>query len=216
MPYDRDSFLAGLAVGRTLWRPHRDNVYSPPPGNYDLIAESTGILGRWQLGPASNVLAEKNNSPGINYYHYQYDGTTPSSYRVDIDSYGNTTGMFNVFVPSRYRKLYFDVEATGQGSPWGPTYYNISGIYLRDAYGINGYYNNSFTGAALKSVYLCYAAWTAEQINAQTGVVINSTSPYSLTRQIVEIDISDIDEDIWVGLHRCDNSTTFYSIEAGM
>lgn len=22
MPYDRDSFLAGLAVGRTLWRPH--------------------------------------------------------------------------------------------------------------------------------------------------------------------------------------------------
>jgi len=24
MPYDRDSFLAGLAVGRTLWRPHRD------------------------------------------------------------------------------------------------------------------------------------------------------------------------------------------------
>lgn len=21
MPYDRDSFLAGLAVGRTLWRP---------------------------------------------------------------------------------------------------------------------------------------------------------------------------------------------------
>lgn len=24
MSYDRDSFLAGLAVGRTLWRPHRD------------------------------------------------------------------------------------------------------------------------------------------------------------------------------------------------
>lgn len=24
MAYDRDSFLAGLAVGRTLWRPHRD------------------------------------------------------------------------------------------------------------------------------------------------------------------------------------------------
>ena len=33
MPYDRDSFLAGLAVGRTLWRPHRDlgNV-TPPVG----------------------------------------------------------------------------------------------------------------------------------------------------------------------------------------
>ena len=24
MAYDRDSFLAGLAVGRTMWRPHRD------------------------------------------------------------------------------------------------------------------------------------------------------------------------------------------------
>lgn len=34
MPYDRDSFLAGLAVGRTLWRPHRDFGEVPEPYKY--------------------------------------------------------------------------------------------------------------------------------------------------------------------------------------
>lgn len=34
MPYDRDSFLAGLAVGRTLWRPHRDYGEVPKPYKY--------------------------------------------------------------------------------------------------------------------------------------------------------------------------------------
>lgn len=63
-----------------------------------------------------------------------------------------------------------------------------------------------------KTVYLASQDKTSAQINAQTGVVINSTSPYTLDKQTVEIDISGISTDFYVGFWNCDTNLYVYSV----
>lgn len=195
MPYDQDSFLAGLAVGRTLWRPHRDYGDTPVPTGYSIIGESEWMVERAEwYGPTYEYIAYKNIGafPG---FMWGRDASSPVGWYVYALEGSNSTAMFNAPIPSRFRKLLVDVEAEGIGDQ-----YNLSSIGLFDEYGLTGIYGNSFVGTALR-LY---------QITDYT------TEKYFLDRQVIEFDISDINQDLWVGLHRCDCKVTIYSIVATM
>lgn len=105
----------------------------------------------------------------------------------------NVCSMFSVPIPAGYNKLYIDMETTGVSGA-----YNYCDLTLRDAFGITGCYSGNYSGNDLKTVFL---------IDYTTGV-------YSFNRKTVEIDISNINVDFYIGLHRCDNSVKIYSIVA--
>ena len=64
----------------------------------------------------------------------------------------------------------------------------------------------------IKSVILADVVWTVEQINGQTGVVINSTANNTLSAQTVEVDVSTISSDFYVGFYNCDLSVYVRSV----
>lgn len=183
-------------------------VKDPLPATWDLVDKCTGILGRAQSAN-SNTLVQKGQGTVRYKYYFIADSSQASGWRVRGDQTANTTGMFDIAIPADYNKLYIDIESGGSSGR-----YNLSTLYLQDAYGITGYNGGQFAGNRLMNVQFCNYSMSAASINAQQGVTINSTSPYSLSRQTVVIDVSSINVDMWVGWHRCDNWTTIYSIIA--
>ena len=185
-------------------------VNDPMPTTWDLVDKCTGILGRAQYANTNTLVLKGQGTVSYKYY-FIADSSQASGWRVRGDQTSNTTGMFDVAIPAGYNKLYINIESGGSSGR-----YNLSTLYLQDAYGITGYNGGNFAGNRLMTVQFCNYGMTAAAINAQQGVTINSTSPYSLSRQTVVIDISSINVDTWVGWHRCDNWTTIYSIIAAV
>ena len=144
---------------------------------------------------------------------FQYQSGGPFVKQSDGSWYGsqsaNVAQMWSVPIPKKYRLLAIDMESTGRRGS-----YNLSTIYLRDAYGVTGIYGGNFAGNNLKTINLVNYSSTSEAINEQYGVKIQSSTPYELSRQIVLIDISGIETNIFIGWHRCDNATRIYSITA--
>lgn len=182
-----------------------------PPDIFDVIDTSTSIVGRAQYNSYQNQTYTNTRFTRASNYqlYYTQDGNTPSGFHIDGPQTANNTAMFDVAIPKDYNLLSIDISGSGSNGA-----YNLSTMYLRDAFGVTGYNGGQFAGNGLKSVDFINYARTAQSINSQPGVTINSISPYSLSRQTVLIDISEFDVDIWIGWHRCDNVTTIYSITA--
>lgn len=212
MSYDRDSFLAGLAVGRTLWKPHKDCGEAPEPWGWDVIDHSTQMVSRYEYDhPDTDYYFGKGDSHGA-WWGYLADATVPAGYIVNAQNYANSSGMFvNTVVPARFNRLLVDVEAIGISGAR-----NISGIVLTDAYGLSGLYidQQSFVGTILRRAVFTYWDVSAAWLNNQEGVTLITGSPYSLSRQTVVIDISDLHQDLWVGFQRCDCWVKIYSMRA--
>ena len=103
-----------------------------------------------------------------------------------------------------YSKIYADVEVTQYGTGW-----RQCKLYLSSTFALQ---NSGDGGSIIKTVWLATQDLTSEQINAQAGVIINSTSQYSLSRQVVEIDISSVNTDFYVGFFNCDENIWVYSL----
>ena len=121
-------------------------------------------------------------------------------------SYGIATTYFSNLIESgKYKKLVCDVEVVaGEGS------YKHADIVLTSELTTDAY---SRPTNIIKDIILCSVDKTSAEINEQTGVTINSTTPTELARQIIEIDISDIDEDFYFGFWNCDETIRFVSIK---
>lgn len=211
MPYDRDSFLAGLAVGRTLWRPHSDYGEVPEPWGWDVIDHSTQMVSRYEYqNPDTNYYFTKGDSYG-SWWGYKANSTVPAGYIVYAQQSANASGMFvDTVIPARFNRLLVDVYANGSHGS-----YNTSAINLVDSYGLKGVYStNEFTGTVLRRCFFTHYGRSVEELNNQEGVTMHTDSPWTLTRQTVEIDISDLHQDLWVGFHRCDCEVDIYSIRA--
>ena len=181
------------------------------PDTFDLISESTSIAGRAQYNnPNTKTYTNyKTNRESNEQFYYEQDGNTPSGFHIYGPRSANNTAMFNVAIPKTYNLLSIDIEGSGNTGA-----YNLSSMYLRDAFGVTGYNGGQFAGNYLKTVEFIAYGKTAQQINSQPGVTIDTQSPYTLKRQTVLVDISGFDVDLWIGWHRCDNTTTIYSIIA--
>ena len=218
MPYDRDSFLAGLAVGRTLWRPHRDLGEVPEPWGWDVIEHSTGMIQRWEYSGHPDVDTWFDKGSTSAYWRWFTNSSFPSGYYIQSDQSANIVGMFDAPVPARFSRLLIDVSVSG-----GPSGWNVSSLALCDQYGLIGVYNDrEFASVVRRSHFTLYhnPDWlppsNVEYLSNQSYVDIDITSPNgtNLSRQTVVVDISEIDEPLYVGLHKCDCSVTFYSIRA--
>ena len=103
-----------------------------------------------------------------------------------------------------YKKLYVNVQVTYYG-----TGYPRAGLSLSREIGFTS--EGTITGV-IKGVTLVDTSKTPAQINSQTGVVIHSTDSGSLSAQVVEVDVSEINEDFYVGFWNCDRDVTIRSI----
>lgn len=112
------------------------------------------------------------------------------------NGYGVTTNIIITKISAgTYKKLYVKTRVWVYGSGW-----QQAKIFLSRSIAMSG--NQPST--AFKTVILASQDYTPEQINAQTGVVINSTVNNQLAYQTVEIDISGVNEDFYVGFWNCD------------
>lgn len=112
------------------------------------------------------------------------------------DGWGVTTNIIITKISAGlYRKLYIKARVWVYGPGW-----QHAKVFLARSVAMSG--NQPST--AFKTVVLASQDYTSEQINAQAGVVINSTANNQLAYQTVEIDISDVNEDFYVGFWNCD------------
>lgn len=110
--------------------------------------------------------------------------------------YGVTTNIILKKISAgSYRKLYVKTRVWVYGSGW-----QQAKVFLARSIAMS----NNQPSTAFKTIVLASQDYTSAQINAQTGVVINSTSNNVLEYQLVEIDISDVNEDFYVGFWNCD------------
>lgn len=120
---------------------------------------------------------------------------------------GNNFGI--VFVGpkiphGKYKKLYVDCEVIAYGNG-----YKEAAMYLCSNKTVNEYIQPT---NPLKAVTLVSQNMTSEEINAQEGVVINSTDPLLLTHQTVEIDVSNIETDFYFAFWNCERTVQIRSI----
>lgn len=120
---------------------------------------------------------------------------------------GNNFGI--VFVGpkiphGKYKKLYVDCEVIAYGNG-----YKAAAMYLCSNKTVNEYIQPT---NPLKAVTLVSQNMTSEEINAQEGVVINSTDPLLLTHQTVEIDVSNIETDFYFAFWNCERTVQIRSI----
>lgn len=108
-------------------------------------------------------------------------------------------------VGSRYKKLYIYVQVTAYGTGTFQRAY----ITLSD---IMGFLSDGRPSSIIKSVILVDSSKTPAEINSQTDVVISSTNSSLLSAQVVEIDISEINEDFYIGFWNCDRNIAIRSI----
>jgi len=113
---------------------------------------------------------------------------------------------FAIQIPhNTYKKLYAYVEVTAYGTgTWRQAYLTCSSSM---ALGTNG-----IPSSTIKSVILASGDYTSAQINAQSGVVINSTNNLLLSAQVVEIDVSGFTTDWYFGCWNCDRGIGIRSV----
>ena len=123
-----------------------------------------------------------------------YSFTTRNGQQV-VTKPGSYSGTycFQVQVPASATTLYIDIELGAFSSQYSKT----TAISRKS--------DNSVTESGARSgTLLCWIAqsnWTVAEINGQTGVTINSTQNDRLSRQTVQIDVSDINEAFYVEMN---------------
>lgn len=185
--------------------------------NIDNIAKDFFIIDPDVLEDLGSVLSNYNFGTPLAYIYKtntSFDSSVlPKIILINSDYYAfqrsdfgiATTYFSNLIVGGKYNKLICDVEVVdGSGS------YKHADIVLTSELTVDSV---SRPTNIIKDYILCSADKTSEEINEQTGIVINSVTPTELTRQIIEIDISDINEDFYFGFWNCDETIRFVSIK---
>lgn len=119
------------------------------------------------------------------------------------------SGVFQTPIPAGYTRMYIDVECPYQSSTW-----NMSKVCLCTSPTVTGYSMLENESNSLKVVRLTHYNGTAAALDNQSGVTfqIPHANIYSLSRQIVTVDISDVPAPFYLGLYRVQNLTNHYSI----
>lgn len=204
MPYDRDSFLTGLAVGRTLWRPHRDYASVIPPDRY--------ILSYQDLTDMWNHSKSESEFFALRKQYYAAGGARVDEKDGVLTLYGAPMGnrayQFFEPIPARAMRVYITLEgiaATGS--------YKQFAACINDAQGLTGYYLNSFAGNNLKTIFFVTYNHTVEWLNEQDATF---EYPFTTTdeciKQTVVIDMTDVSVDSYIGFQNCDSYTYIYEI----
>lgn len=179
--------------------------------DYDIMQLSDFVLTQSQSLSSPVQMAKGQSQINKGEWCWSSDSSAPCGYKLTrVHSGYNTTMMLPVFVPASYNKLYIDATITnGNRGSW-----NLFTLYIRDAYGITGYYGGNFAGNNLKTVSFTNYNSTAAAINSQPGVTINVPDQYSLPRQTIIVDVSDIAVDMYLGWHCMSNVPHLYSVVA--
>lgn len=171
----------------------------------DVLEDLGSVISHYNFGTPLPYLYTTNASfdssvlPKVILINSEYYAFQRSDYGI------STTYFSNLIESGKYNKLICDVEVVaGEGS------YKHADIVLTSELTTDAY---SRPTNIIKDIILCSADKTSEEINEQTGVVINSITPTALTRQLVEIDISDINNDFYFGFWNCDEIIRFVSIK---
>lgn len=117
MAYDRDSFLSGLAVGRTLWRPHNASVVER--GNSPRLIKVLGGIDRTVVHNHAGDYPPARSGDG---YEYLYEGE--HSYTVKVS--------FSLVLRTLYNAndLSWDgTTGTIPATPWPLTTSNANFVY---------------------------------------------------------------------------------------
>lgn len=112
--------------------------------------------------------------------------------------------IYKIIKGGTYKKLYVNVQVTSYGTALPRASLTLSTVMSFASSGV--------PSTNIKEIILVDTSKTPTQINSQEGVVINSTNSGLLSAQVVEVDVSDIDEDFYVGFWNCDRNITIRSI----
>lgn len=144
-------------------------------------------LGSGRLYQLASYIGYVSGSSNYNYSvaNFNVDGvSTPCIKRSP--AYYDGYISFAQPVPADASKLFVEIQYQEQSSNYGRN----GQLVLGTAFNIGD--------TAIKTIHFVNSAMTVEAINSQTGVTINSTNNKSLSMQIVEIDISDLNYDLYL------------------
>ena len=204
MAYDRDSFLAGLAVGRTLWKPYRDYGTVIPRTNYIISHDELKLIYQGQ-DSLSNHIADNYQIQLAQGSISVTSSILAQHYYVRSDGYGNRAYQFFKPIPARANRVY----CTLSGSPYYYGSYYQFAACINDALGVPGYYvADAFAGNRLRTIYLCSYCMTAEEMNEQAYVTFEEliTDPHVCPPQTIVIDVSGISVDSYIGFQNVDTN----------
>lgn len=144
-------------------------------------------LGSGRLYQLASYIAYVVGSSSYNFTisNFTVDGvTTPCIYRSNSSYSGYVS--FSEPVPLDAKKLFVQIGYQEQSSSYG----RFGQLALGTVFDVGN--------TTVKTINFVNSGMTVEAINSQTGVTINSTNNKSLSMQVVEIDISDLNYDLYL------------------
>lgn len=148
------------------------------------VAASLGTGRMYQLASYIAYVAG-SSSYNFNVSNFTVDGvTTPCIYRSNSSYSGYVS--FSEPVPLDAQKLFVQIGYQEQSSSYG----RFGQLALGTVFDIGE--------TAVKTIHFVNSGMTVEAINSQEGVTINSTNNKSLSIQVVEIDISGLNYDLYL------------------
>lgn len=196
-PYDRDSFLAGLAAGRAMWRP-------PVTRNYilsyiDLQAIQSG------RDTLSSYIEDNYEDPGV----MDVSVTNNDGLCIESPYFGNRAYQFYKPISAKASRVYVTLKGTSEFQQ-----YHQFAVSINDAQGVPGYLVNGFAGNTLRRVFTISYNMTAEQMNSQANVTFQYpvTDPLTCVKQTIVIDVGDVAVDSYIGFQNCDSIACVYEV----
>lgn len=147
----------------------------------------TASLGSGRIYQLASYIAYVVGSSSYNYgvANFTVDGASTPCIKRSPASYSGYIS-FAEPVPADARKLFVQIQYQEQSSNYG----RFGQLELGTVFDVGN--------TAVKTINFVNSGMTVEAINSQSGVTINSTSNKSLAMQVVEIDISDLTDDVYL------------------
>lgn len=185
----------------------QDRLWILNPDIMDQMYNATGNPTNTNIQYLPYVSKIKNNATNSTWNGYSRQSFNSVSNVCVVYRGGYEVGGMQIPIKipgSTYSKLSVYVQVTSYGSGWPQAH-----IVLTNTLGINN--DGTISSGLLKSITLVNSGTSDSAINSQTGVVINSVNKL-LSAQVVEVDISNIDEDFYIGFWNCDRNIYIRSI----
>ena len=177
-----------------------NEFYLINPNTLDFL-NASGLTNNYAFGEYAQKI---QSGSGINPVSM---GNHNSQRVVYFNYLGNHILGFCTAISSEYKTIEIDIDITS----------NVTGQYNFSQVGVS---TNPIPasiqvpgGDLLRRGYMTSYSMSSAQINAQEHFTINSTSPYTLARQIVKLDISDIVQDCYFYMHNCDCNLYIRSVK---
>lgn len=148
--------------------------------------------------PIRSCVSIYSSDSDFNIASYTFDGVSAHCLHRKKNDVGSIFFLPKVEA-GKYSKLKLDIAITNSNTgQWTGSYIAfLSAIEFQST--DKGWISQDSQNKCKNSVYLAGMQKTTAWINAQTGVVINSTDGLNLAAQTVEIGISDVTDDFYVG-----------------